>query len=208
MIIGSIPTKSYAHELGSYMSLNDSKFGYIPIPKNASTTLKFLFKNTIRFSNGYNYHNESNKNFVVCLRDPLDRWYTGVIEHFDRRFKDTDISNPEVLEHIFNKKKFDAHTEHQINFLSNLSTDNIYFFKFGANLLENISRFLIENLNVYKNNAIINISKNISIGTPKQEKIDFLKKYAILNPHLVDDIKDYYSEDYKLFNSVEYYGTN
>lgn len=211
MIIQKVDTRLFQHNFGSYMSQNNSHFGYIPIPKNASSTLKKFFKGTVSYKFDYNYYTESNREFVVCLRDPLDRWFTGIAEYFDKGFKEIDISNKEMLKFIFTRKIFDAHTEPQVNFLANLYMDNIYFFKFGNNLIENIGKFAREKLLIDQDRVHINMNeswRNVSMDTPKQKNIDILKNYAILNPYLVEEIKNYYSEDYKLFNGVTYYGTN
>ena len=73
---------SRGHIQGQCMSHWDSPYMYINVPKNASSWTKpNLLDHQFEF---YNYHSDHlyHKHALIVLRDPLERWLSGVCEFF------------------------------------------------------------------------------------------------------------------------------
>ena len=71
--------ESRGHIQGQCMSHADSQYMYINIPKNASSWTKpNLLDHSWEF---YNYRTDNlDKQALVVLRDPVDRWISGIAE--------------------------------------------------------------------------------------------------------------------------------
>lgn len=201
---------AFRHELGNCLLLGDSNFTYIPIPKNASTYLNYIFKNKLNYITTTNYKKLENKKYIVCLRDPYERWLSGIVEYFTRYFLNDIAFTDSVYDIIFKKIIFDEHTEPQVNFLQELDTDNIIFFNI-SNLDNTLYYFLNNSLNV--NDKIIgeiksdwssnrNSSKH---NIRKRELMKLFQKQLNSNNNFYQKIKEVYTKDYNLINSINFY---
>ena len=111
--------KTKGHVFGECMSSPNTDLMYINIPKNASSWTKLNCKDWgWEF---FNYHSDNlyHKHSLIVLRDPVDRWLSGIAEYFFLYHKNLDfahISRP-FLDLIFDRVAFDDHTEKQILFI-------------------------------------------------------------------------------------------
>lgn len=202
--------KNKGHAFGECMSHVDSAFMYVYIPKNASSWTKPNLKDWgWEF---YNYHEDlqiKNKKAIVVLRDPLERWISGIAEYLYLHHYDTNVweINNHMINLIFDRVVFDDHTERQINFLHGLDRGNCVFFKCDENYRKNFSDFLNENnmpneyykydfQHVSANSRIRNEFKNLF-----QQQIEKHSKYR-------EAIEWYFKKDYDLYFNVEFYRTN
>jgi hypothetical protein len=202
----------FFHGWGDILTVEDFEYGYIPIPKCASTLLKNYFTQNFNFTKGFNYKNFKNKRYVVCLRDPIDRWFSGVTEYFFRFHQDImQKENSDVIKFICDRKFFDEHTELQRNFLEGLDTDQITFFYMDKNLIPNLEHFVsckFRDLNHKRINAK-NLRNNYMYYSP--EKIRFfnvLKQYATENTNFIESLTSFYQHDYDLIKRVRFYDRN
>ena len=81
------------HTFGTCMSRSDLSWMYVNIPKCASSWTKpNLLDHQFEF---YNYHQDHlyHKHALVVLRDPLERWLSGVCEFFALYHPDMDLNN-------------------------------------------------------------------------------------------------------------------
>jgi len=208
-----------AHVYGTCLVNHNIKKFCVLIPKNASTWLRSISK--YGFIKG-NYHADQliEKGYqpLVILRDPYDRWASGITEFFTRRGlwqnwrKDF---NRFVTEFIFTRIAFDEHTESQCMFLEGIDTSTCVFFKHDNDLNKNFSHYL--NRQGIDNN-LINLKKQYSSAGKKLEiKNHFsalvqlepktkLDAYYEVNFELIKTKLDaYYKVDFDLINSVQYY---
>jgi hypothetical protein len=199
----------FFHAYGAVLSVDDFNYGYIPIPKCASTYLKNYFIHNFNFSYDFNYKREKNKRYIVCLRDPIDRWYTGIAEYFFRFHKDfLDNPNHDIIKFICDRKMFDEHTELQRNFLEGLDTDQITFFYADKELIKNIKHFVSFKFVELKNNNVSEkkLINNFLYFSPEKVKfVDVLKTYILENPKYIDDLKSFYQYDYDLIRRIKFY---
>lgn len=204
----------WRHGMKNYYSTKESNIGYIPIPKNASWFMRLFLGLNIGWdpyhndtSYIFNYEKEKRDKFIVVLRDPYERWISGVLEYV--RFTHDAVSweSKHVLDFICHRIVLDDHTEPQVNFIEGLDTENIIFFKVDKNLEYNLSNFLIT--------SKLLIGDVIKIPPPttnrqeddskKTNLIYHLELFLKNNPERVDRIKNFYRPDYDLINSVKFY---
>ena len=85
---------------------------YVYIPKNASSWTKPNLRDWgWQF---YNYHTDQlNKTAIVVLRDPVERWLSGIAEYFALYQNTTNdlVDNKSLQQIIFDRITFDDHTE-------------------------------------------------------------------------------------------------
>lgn len=209
MKLSKVDTGRFNHALGTCMTLYSSEYGYIPISKNASTYCKDFFSIGFNWTYNYRYEHFPKKKFVVCLRDPLKRWVTGVSEYFSQFHNTIDIGNSQILQLISERLVFDEHTEPQVNFITNIDLSRLIFFRVDRNLVDNLDRFVVNELQMRDWLGGMNIVKQKNISSEnldKLKKVELLDNYLKSNLNLMDKIKLLYKEDYNLIENVKFYG--
>jgi hypothetical protein len=187
------------------MSHPNSALMYVHIPKNASSWTK---PNLLDWGwEYYNYHTDGlNKHALVILRDPIDRWLSGIAEYLTLYHPTMQVPFKETADLIFDRVTFDDHTEKQVKFLHGLNTDNCTFMRCDSNYRSNFSNFIATKLgdNRYHNYAYQHTSENC----PSRSK--FKRIFAQLvesEPKYLKRIQDHFAEDYQLLNQITFYGT-
>lgn len=192
------------HRYGECMTHPDSDLMYVHIPKNASSWTKPNLKD---FGwEFYNYHTDRlNKQAMVVLRDPVDRWLSGIAEYLALYHPDFMLQDTETVDLIFDRVCFDDHTERQINFIHDLDTDHCIFFRCDEYYREDFSTFLDEQgmPNRYHKYE----PQHVSQQSPIRDHFKNMFAEKIKNPKYLKAIKDYFSIDYDLINSVKFYGS-
>jgi hypothetical protein len=188
------------HSLGTGYYKNKKYF--LLVSKNASTTVR-----TILTEKNWSYHNNIRgldiEKFYVILRDPLERWYSGVIEFLVNGVSNNknnslfDLFKDEYfIKMLVEVGIFDGHTVPQSWYISNLIYSKILFYKFDNAVVDRILTHLDEEC-IYKNHKK-------SIELPLQGELIEILKQAIKKLDLENRIKKHYIEnDYILINSVK-----
>jgi hypothetical protein len=158
----------------------------------------------------------------VVLRDPIDRWISGVAEYLMMYHQNVidNIAEPGNYDFfpllgdklgmslLFDRMTFDDHTERQAVFLQNIDLDRCTWFWNDQNFSKNFSHSL--NTIGYHNQFDQQEKKN-STEQQQNNKKKVLKKFI---QYVVD--KDQFKQynltqwhwcDYQLINSVKFYGT-
>lgn len=193
------------HVYGECMSHKDSDLMYVYIPKNASSWTKPNLRDWgWEF---FNYRTDNlNKHALVVLRDPVERWLSGIAEYLTLYHKDMQRPWQETEAIIFDRVTFDDHTEKQVKFLTGLDTDNCTFIMCDSNYRANFSKFIAERLgdNRYYNYAYQHTSESC-INRSRFKRI-FTQ---ILNnePKYLERIREHFAEDYDLLKQITFYGT-
>ncbi len=198
--------KTKDHIFGECMSKSDSDLMYIHIPKNASSWTK---PNLLDWQwEFYNYHTDNlyHKHALVVLRDPVDRWLSGIAEYMYLKHRDLDlakISNA-MLDLIFERIAFDDHTDQQILFLQNLDLNRCTFFWCDKTYREKFSKFLGQNNmpnEYYKYNF-----QHVTAEEPVRNNFKkFFTNTINNNSKYLRQLEWYFSKDYKLIESVKFY---
>ena len=195
--------KNKGHILGQCMSHPEGNLMYVNIPKNASSWTK---PNLLDFGwEFYNYHTDVIDNHaLVVLRDPVERWLSGIAEYLTLYHTDIHIES-NLIELIFDRVCFDDHTEQQIKFIHGLDTKRCTFFRCDQYYREDFSTYLDEHgmPNSFHKYAFQHVSEN----SPDRKKFQEIFANEIEKSKYLTQIKNYYEEDYRLMDSVEYYGS-
>lgn len=194
--------KNRGHVFGECMSKPDRDLMYINIPKNASSWTKPNLRDWgWEF---YNYHTDNlNKHALVVLRDPVERWLSGIAEYMTLYHVNADPTA--WFDLIFDRIAFDDHTESQVLFLQNINLDNCTFFLCNENFKSNFSDFL--NKNNMPNSYDRYENQHVSANSPERSRFKNIFAQALQNSKYKQQVEWYFEKDYKLINSVEFYGS-
>lgn len=200
--------ESKGHVFGECMTSPNTNLMYIHIPKNASSWTKPNLKDWgWEF---YNYHkdNLSGKTPMVVLRDPVDRWLSGIAEYLYLYHDNIEITytftGKEFFDLIFDRIAFDDHTEKQVYFLEGIDFSKCVFFKFGPEYREHFSRYLNTQgmTNKYGNYEL----QHVSEYSPERKKFKEIFQEQLKNSKYLSQVKNYFKDDYKLIDQVQFYG--
>jgi hypothetical protein len=195
---------------------------YVHIPKNASCWAKWHLAQLQAKS--YNYYHDKfdpEKNLaLVILRDPVERWISamGQILVGNRPDYPMHVDNldwDQMTQAIVRNN----HTQPQHEFFANIPHDRIVWFRCNNLLTKNITGFLKQyNLTIdllspdQDISNIFNVTKKVPeriindyLTPPQQKIVDKIQMILDQHPKYIEQIKNLYQEDYKLFDSVPYY---
>ena len=194
------------HRYGECMSHPRSELMYVNIPKNASSWTKPNLQDwNWEF---YNYHYDTpvkHKTPIVVLRDPVERWISGIAEYFALYFPNFSFPSRETYQLVLDKITFDDHTEKQVNFIHGLDTDKCIFLWCDENYRTNFSNLVREHLgdNKYDRYEYQHVSSNDTDRKYFKETFSRL----LTNPKYLEQVKQHFAQDYSLIESVKFYGT-
>lgn len=182
---------------------------YVPIPKNSSSYIgQLLGKNGWGFGN-FLTTDLTNKTVIVLLREPTDRWISGMAQYLCSALLNNGRSELDIINNwnsiiqdlIFDRVIFDDHTEKQVYFINSVPRENCIFFNSSDEPEQSIKQYLSTH-NIDLNTDII-IDRNQTQGNEyKEALVQFLQNQLTLNPKLANIIKNTYREDYKLWNET------
>lgn len=187
-------------------------FCYVPIPKNSSSYIGQLLQ-----INNWNIHNFLDtslydKTWIILLRDPVDRWITGISQYFcsymcGPSYPATDVINDwsDLIEKlVFDKVIFDDHTEKQLYFIESILMHDCVFINSSTEPEVKIKKYLGScgiNLNIE-----VQVDRNKSASSYDHSNfVKFFKDLLDQKPYLINQIKEVYKEDYRLIQQVKFY---
>jgi len=183
------------------------EFIWVNIPKNSSTMINGYLKkqewNNTNLGNSLN----QDKIFLIVLRDPLDRWASGMAEYMYRYHPNFDFDQvTDLLKEIIIKQKFfDEHAFPQCAFIDQLPIEQCVYFKMDDYLVPNLQDYLQRHCNVVDNSLqYVGRSNTAKDFVMKQKLKDFFLDMISL-PKYRESIEDFYKYDIFLYNSVTYY---
>jgi hypothetical protein len=212
---------SKSHQLGQSRVVNIdpvlygiSQLIYVNIPKNASSWASLQFNQGINHDaaniNYYDIVDLAQCQFIVILRDPLDRWISGMTQMiYTEPYQLVDqVNNMHIdtfdWELVMEKIEYDNHTQKQVDFIYNIPHNQIVWLKFDSQLKDNFINLML----LYGCDVEIKKSDKDNITLKNSVKHSVIKKIADkLNQHpeYRQKIIDHYHEDYALINSVKFY---
>ena len=168
---------------------------YISIPKNASSFVSdWLSENdwtTLPIE-------ATNPTYVaLVLRDPIDRWCSGIAEYLQWLEIQLDEYTPATDKLIFDVvNRFDDHTWPQHVFYENIFPNRPrMLFRTDLDLQHSLKQqFRLQPPQTQNYNRSIN---------DKKEKIEYFKN-KLQDPQLLDKIKQAHSRDYELMSGVNF----
>ena len=189
------------------MTKSDTNLMYVNIPKNASSWTKPNLKDW-GWEN-YNYHTDNlyHKHALVVLRDPIERWLSGIAEYMYLYHKNLDTAHFSncFFDLVFDRIAFDDHTEQQVLFIEGLNLDNCTFFWCGPKYRESFSHFLTSHgmPNRYFNYAYQHVTEDDPI---RKKFKQIFKQVLEKNSKYITNLDCFFSKDYKLIRTIKFYG--
>jgi hypothetical protein len=192
------------HLIGGGMLSPNKEYFYLNIPKNASTFTTNLLKD-----NGWTHWNLTNgtyKNVIIVLRDPIDRWVSGVSTYLcsyvlgENYGSDHFVAdyNEAVERLLFDTIVFDDHTAPQtvfVNEIPNISK-RLYITLDHKTLVDSISTMTGHLLNV--TDGLDDNSKETNYDN--NQLSNFIR--GRLTPSLEQKLKNAYADDYRLLQNT------
>lgn len=193
---------------------------YVNIPKNASSWVRKHFP-----GRRYNFLKNSftqlpehldnltvpeyRMHYVIVLRDPVDRWITGVSQALgDRRLNN--ISYSWLLEDLTCGNN--VHVTYQNQFLHGIDWSTTTAFMVDATLEMKFHHFMLNFLPGQAKPYLKphnNVYNKTSLKSPKWQKfVADLSDFVYNNEYVIQAIKDHYHIDYKMISSMDFYEPN
>jgi hypothetical protein len=186
------------------------------IPKNASTFLKenLIKHEWVMLHNSVRRVRRETTNTIVILRDPIDRWFTGIAQHITTNLFGKDYGSSHFLEQaneltnrlIVDQVVFDDHTEQQSWFIEEFGQFliNPTYFYCDQHLNKNLDHwFTSRNLDYQlSNQAPVNVSKH---SYDNKNLIDYFKNIVYNNTMYEIHLAEHYQQDYDLISTVPFY---
>jgi hypothetical protein len=196
---------SRGHTFGTCMTNTHQNLMYVNIPKNASSWTKPNLKDLKWEDFNYHYNNLYKKHALVVLRDPVERWLSGICEYFTLYHANIDagLFNSVFYDLLLDQITLDDHTEKQFYFIDGLNTERITFFMCDENYRLNFSKFLIEH--GYENRYHRYDYQHTTSSCPIRSKFKKIFEPLVSEPKYLERIKEHYKQDYELIESVQFY---
>lgn len=210
------------HILGEGMVSPDKKYFYIKIPKNSSSfAVKHL--TTLGWEHSVKDHHP-NATALVTVRDPLDRWVSGVIEylfmyHMDQinhivsKPEDFDfwplISERLGLSLLFDKITFDDHTELQSVFLNKVNLSDCQALMVNENFSNNFSSMLTKlgYPNDFYNEEKVNSKDELNPTANRRKLLRNVISFILEKDHeRKEKLVEYLQPDYYVLKSINFFG--
>jgi len=215
-------------KVGSLLDPTGTKL-YVDIPKNASSFVSELLWNSgwihtteeevrvvIRMLKDQSVINE----IVVVLRDPIDRWISGIAQYAMSHLLPS-VNGYVPTEELFNKYynhltekllfntlMFDDHTMPQYYFIQDIYPEiPRKYYRFSSSL----SPSMIETLKLNPNkipedtkNIRIEINDKTDSRLRKRVIVDFIFDKIMNNQELYNKVKEFYQKDYDLIAQADF----
>jgi hypothetical protein len=202
------------HLYGACQVLKHINLIYINIPKNASSWAKSQLS-TLECKYGNYFENPElvKKPKLIMLRDPIERWISGISWYMTLTFPDlidqcekNDVVRSTVMSMVANKIDFDEHTTPQTHFLQGIKFNNTTFIKVESNsnaCRKIFSTFFKDKLGI-TNSFDQSQARHVAAENPIQARwVNFFQ--SELGTDLSKRLCEYYQHDIDLFNRVKFY---
>lgn len=194
--------KHLNHPQGQCFFNKEQNLAYLNIPKNASTSAKIAFvENKYLLPAHISCVNNDTK-ILVILRDPFERWFSGVFEFLQRRILSKKFDSKldkYMIKLLVEQILFDEHTELQTYFLNGVNIKQCVFFYCDLNLSNNMAHYVnMPFPNKQHNNQLTDIKKTEPFYAAKQQLYNYVVKKK-----KIEIIKKFYNDDYKLINYIK-----
>lgn len=191
--------------------IGSNQICYLPIPKNASMWADDVFTSLNFKKHKFDHTLDSykfllNKKCMIFLRNPIERWYSGVAQFFSQQVEDPNVEyilDNKTLHLIFSAVRMDVHTDLQINFILGIDYNDCLFFDIGdKNFPHQVYHYLIMKQIAFDRHLLNrpppkNTSESFVV---KQSIVNQLKHHAKKNPHDLLKVHSYYNADIRLYN--------
>lgn len=202
------PWQPKNHTLGTCWIAPTNDLMYVNISKNASSWTKPNLEELGWVVKNYHLDHLTNYHSLIVLRDPVERWVSGIAEYFSLYHPDFDLDdfNKSFIDFIMEQVEFDEHTARQVYFIRNIDPNRCTFMMADDSYRTNFTNWLKEQgyANVDYTNRVY---QHTTIGNPVRKKYATFFRTLLDNPVYLEKIKKFYHLDYRVIWSVRLYGS-
>lgn len=209
---------------------------YVNIPKNASSWTKHHMPGALFNYLTKTFYTDPGLSFsqiprwpsgplavsyLVILRDPIDRWITGLAQYLNGWAPDHPLHINNIdWNMVFDKVVFDSHTQPQCDFIQGIDHDHTFWLRCDQTLATNFAKvfeqFTGRSLTITTQDQdpdnVFNVTRKnkptvgeVFTTELQQNIVDKIKTVLSQNPQYVDRLCAYYQKDIDLYNSVKFY---
>jgi hypothetical protein len=182
----------------------NDKMLYVNIPKNASTWVKRRLESLDWTYGNYIERGFFDNTFLVVLREPIDRWISGIAEYFVQYHPRIRVFTNDMLDIIFDRIALDDHTERQCYFLNDLPVDRAVFFDCTDKLKYNFSDYFTQ-LRIVNDFDTHEPDYATDVHSPQHYYKSLFADYVYNNPKYLEKLKNYFWPDFQLIEQVNFY---
>jgi hypothetical protein len=211
MSLGNLNGQVY--RFGKCFTDQDWRLAYVPIEKNVTRVIQSMITPMGFKESDFLESAKTPATCLIVLRDPVQRWVSGVVEyllrvpidHVNTRNNMTrqNLTTEKVLEQIM----FDLHTCPQHRFLEGLSGPRQYIWfdqDQKPKLITSLSKYFNEQgfSNEWTPDKFLPANELVT-----QQKTELTQLYQdiLTLPDWLQRIKNFYSKDYELIDSIKFY---
>jgi len=217
------------HTFNEGMISDDGNYFYLNISKNNSSFVKKVLTSLgWQFASLSDYKNhDSSPQVLVILRDPMERWISGIVEYLFLYHIDvidhSGFYSPEMgfqrmlgqtlgLDLLCKHVTFDDHTERQCAFLTGVDLHRVTWFHAKHQFNQTFSAFLQElgyNIDLSQAQPVnqdVDV-ENFSFHNKRRHMKKMFTDYLELFTDTKAQIARHFACDYYLMDSVKYYGS-
>jgi hypothetical protein len=159
--------------------------------------------------------------YLVILRDPIDRWITGLAQYLRGWAPDHPLHINNVdWQMVFDTVHFDSHTQPQCDFIPNIDHSRTTWLRCDENLASNFSQVFYNftgrrptlTMPDQDPGNVFNVTEKIQptvtelFTTARQQDIvDRIRAVLNDNPKYLDRLHTFYQQDIELFESVNFF---
>jgi hypothetical protein len=197
---------------GSCLVSHSVDFMYVPIEKNVTKVVRSILLRKQFQEDNFHDAKKYNTPAMIILRDPVDRWISGIVEYLLLVYMDTRQSLNNITRHqltpqkVFDQLIFDAHTFPQSWFLRGITApcDYIWFDEDKkSHLIDTVSKYLAKHgINV--NGTEYGYDQSL-VSAEKQSLTKQYKDLLANDADLLHRVKNFYADDYRLIESIKFY---
>lgn len=192
-----------------------SDYVYVPILKNAHSWGEQTFAKYFNFSR-IPLDLSKKKQFIIFLRDPIDRWLSGIPQYIENLLHSDENSfsfldnnfllDPLHIDLICTKVDIETHTKKQndaIDFL--LHYPCVFFYLNDENFQEKLTHFFIHKMGAPSKISLSRKNNTTNENPRKKSWRKQLQKAIDTNKLYKDNITLYYKDDYDLIERRKFY---
>ena len=192
------------HKLNSTLKHVHFQPQYLHIPVCASSWGKTIFTAT-----GFEPNGTLNQDYttVVFLKDPIDRWLSGLATWLTYRLpQHTPLTsvrdNSALLDVLFDTVRQDDHTERQLFFLQNVDVSRAKFFLINDTFNESVNKYFIQNFSTDISNYSKENQTTLQGGKliPKQ----YFRSVLESTPQYLDRVLQFFERDYQFLQKISF----
>jgi hypothetical protein len=216
-VIKEYPTHDFdgeRYQFGRCFVDSEWKLMYVPIEKNVTKVIQSMVVPLGFQENNFLGSTQQHAPALIILRDPVQRWISGVVEYFlqlsTRTYVKNNITQLNFSPELISKQiVFDIHTCPQHRFIEMLQGPKHYIW-FDTDqrpqLIETLFRYFkqqgFDNTWAPENYKYdVNI---VNISDQKKELTQTVRD-MLDQPEMFQKIKNFYKADYQLIESIKFY---